>query len=209
MEVRVRERLIGALVLVALVVLLVPAILKGRAPETAAEPAAQTRRVEVPLASTAQAPDDEPALATVPELADAAPGMAPSLAEARAAAPDAAPVHAELPSEPAPREVSAAAPAPKAEKPKPKPESAPAPPPSPAATGWAVQVAAFSTRSKADQVVSELRKRRYSAFVLEYRASGKVLYRVRVGPEQDRARAEAIAARLSKDGYQPVVARHP
>jgi DedD protein len=72
-----------------------------------------------------------------------------------------------------------------------------------------VQVAAFSTRSKADQVVSELRKRRYSAFVLEYRASGKVLYRVRVGPEQDRARAEAIAARLSKDGYQPVVARHP
>lgn len=202
MEVRVRERLIGALVLVALVVLLVPAILKGRAPETAAEPAAQTRRVEVPLASTAQAPDDEPAPATVPELADAAPGMAPSLAEARAAAPDAAPVHAEPPSEPAPREVSAAAPAPKA-------ESAPAPPPSPAATGWAVQVAAFSTRSKADQVVSELRKRRYSAFVLEYRASGKVLYRVRVGPEQDRARAEAIAARLSKDGYQPVVARHP
>jgi DedD protein len=197
MEVRVRERLIGALVLVVLVVLLVPAILKGRAPVPASEPAAQTRRVEVPLASTALAPDDEPAPATVPELADTAPGMEPSLAEARASAPDAAPVDAEPPSEPAP----------KVEKPKPKSESAPPPPA--AVTGWAVQVAAFSTRSKADQVVADLRKRRYSAFVLEYRASGKVLYRVRVGPEQDRARAEAIAARLSKDGYQPVVARHP
>jgi DedD protein len=57
--------------------------------------------------------------------------------------------------------------------------------------------------------VAELQKRRYSAFILEYRASGQVLYRVRVGPEQDRARAEEIAARLAKDGFQPVVARHP
>ena len=39
--------------------------------------------------------------------------------------------------------------------------------------------------------------------------SGQVLYRVRVGPEQDRARAEEIAGRLAKDGFQPVVARHP
>ena len=39
--------------------------------------------------------------------------------------------------------------------------------------------------------------------------AGQVLYRVRVGPEQDRARAEEIAARLAKDGFQPVVARHP
>ena len=40
MEVRVRERLIGALVLVAIVVLFVPAILKGRDPAPAALPAA-------------------------------------------------------------------------------------------------------------------------------------------------------------------------
>ena len=45
--------------------------------------------------------------------------------------------------------------------------------------------------------------------MLEYRASGQVLYRVRVGPEQDRKRAEEIAARLAKDGFEPVVARHP
>ena len=84
--------------------------------------------------------------------------------------------------------------------------SAAAPKQSPA---WAVQLGAFSNRAKAEQLVAELRKRRYSAFVLEYRATGQVLYRVRVGPEQDRARAEEIAARLTKDGFQPVVARHP
>ena len=102
--------------------------------------------------------------------------------------------------------VAAPPPPPQEARPKPKASAAPV---APAGTAWAVQVAAFSTRSKAEQLVADLRKRRYAAFVLEYRASGKVLYRVRVGPEQDKARAAAIAERLAKDGYQPVVARHP
>ena len=72
-----------------------------------------------------------------------------------------------------------------------------------------MQLGAYSTRDKADRFVADLKQRGFSAFVLEYRASGKVLYRVRVGPEQDRSRADAIAARLAKEGYQPVVARHP
>ena len=57
--------------------------------------------------------------------------------------------------------------------------------------------------------MASLRQRGCRAFVLEYRAAGKVLYRVRVGPEQDRERALAIAERLRKDGFQPVVAPHP
>jgi DedD protein len=72
-----------------------------------------------------------------------------------------------------------------------------------------VQLGAFSNRAKAEELVAELKKRRYAAFILEYRATGQVLYRVRVGPEQERSRAEEIAARLAKDGFQPVVARHP
>ena len=49
MEVRVRERLVGALVLVAIVVLLVPAVLKGpeRAPEGPAGPENQSVVVEL------------------------------------------------------------------------------------------------------------------------------------------------------------------
>lgn len=209
MEVRVRERLIGALVLVAVVVLLVPAILKGPAPEPAAEQRmAQTRRVEVPLGATAQAPvaestvtDDPPTPAEVPA----------SLAEARTQVravpedPPAPPPAAAEPSRTPPPEPAPAAPTVAKE-----PRTRPTPTaPAEATAGWAVQVAAFSTRSKADQVVADLRKRGYAAFVFEYRASGKVLYRVRVGPEQERDRAGAIAARLAKDGYQPVVARHP
>jgi cell division septation protein DedD len=72
-----------------------------------------------------------------------------------------------------------------------------------------VQLGAFSSRSKAESLVAELRTRGYPAFVLEYRAGGKLLHRVRVGPEQDRARAAAVAERLRKDGFQPVVAPHP
>jgi DedD protein len=207
MEVRVRERLIGALVLVAIVVLIVPAILKGRSPAPA-EPSGQpTHRVEVPVIGHEPAPEEqvlvpEPALPgavtpagdapkPIPEPAASATDVKPAPAKAPETSPKAAPPPP--PDEPAVAKATAV-----------KPIPAP-----PVATAWAVQLGAFSNRAKAEQLVAELQKRRYSAFVLEYRASGQVLYRVRVGPEQDRARAEEIAARLAKDGFQPVVARHP
>jgi DedD protein len=198
MEVRVRERLIGALVLVAIVVLVVPAILKGpdRGP---APPAGQppTRQVEVLIGDETPPPPEQ---ILVPE---------PAL-------PEAAPVPKAVVPKPEPRPVER--PPPSAKPPPSEPRSVPAEKPavvkpapaaSTPASAWAVQLGAFSNREKAEHLVAELKKRRYAAFMLEYRASGQVLYRVRVGPEQDRARAEEIAARLTKDGFQPVVARHP
>lgn len=191
MEVRVRERLIGAVVLVAIVVLVVPAILTGRDPAPAEPPeSAPTRRVEVPIGNAAPKPEEQVLVPEPPRP------------------------------EPAPAAVTPAAPQPE---PRPDPgRAAPEPPPKPApvaaapaatatspAPAWAVQLGAFSNRAKAEQLVAELKKRRYAAFMLEYRASGQVLYRVRVGPEQDRARAQETADRLAKDGFQPVVARHP
>jgi len=193
MEVRARERLIGALVLVVIVVLLVPEILKGRAPEPPPPPAHPTRSIEVPIGSDTRA-NEEQELVPEPALPEAAPGR-------------------ESPS-PRPTPVPSAAPAKPLAAPPVAARKRPDPPPTPtrapaAATGWAVQLGAFSNRSKAEQLVSELKQRRYAAFLLEYRATGQVLYRVRVGPEQDRGRAEEIAARLAKDGFEPVVARHP
>jgi DedD protein len=189
MEVRVRERLIGALVLVAIVVLVVPAILKGREPAPAALPeSAPTRRVEVPIGNPVPVPEEQ---ILVPEPTPSNPAPAkppPPRPEPKAKAATAAPESTAAPPRPAP---------------------APAPVTAGTSSAWAVQLGAFSSRAKADQLVAELRKRRYAAFVLEYRASGQVLYRVRVGPEQDRKRAEEIAARLAKDGFQTVVARHP
>ncbi len=200
MEVRVRERLVGALVLVAIVVLFVPAILKGRDPAPAALPeAAPTRRVEVPIDSAAPVPEEqilvpEPALPETRHRRSPPPRPAP--------APDAGPAKPDADRRPRQR---------RSRRPRPgaagETQAAPAPPATTSA--WAVQLGAFSNQAKAEQLVAELRKRRYAAFVLEYRAGGQVLYRVRVGPEQDRARAVEIAARLAKDGFQPVVARHP
>lgn len=189
MEVHVRERLVGALVLVAVVVLLVPAILTGRGSGSSEPPAQPTRRVEVPLGD-AEPEQEEQVLVPEPVADEPAPGPAAvvqtPVADSPAREPQPAPARpAERTPEPPPPEAVAQAPA------------------------WAVQLGAFSNRGKAEQLVADLRKRRYAAFLLEYRASGQVLYRVRVGPEQDRARAEEIAARLAKDGFQPVVARHP
>ena len=195
MEVRVRERLVGALVLVAIVVLLVPAVLKGpdRASESPSGPA--TRSVEVRLDDTDQPAQDE---VLVPE--PAAPQPAPPPAD-RAPMPETVQPAAAGESAAAPRTAPAATTA--------RPQSPPAAGAAADTPAWAVQLGAFSTREKADRLVADLRKRGYAAFVLEYRASGKVLHRVRVGPEQDRARAVAIAGRLRKDGFQPVVAPHP
>jgi len=194
MEVRVRERLVGALVLVALVVLLVPAILTGRGSAPSEPPAQPTRRVEVPLGDAV--PEQEEQI-LVPEPAADVPVPGSPADSAVPAGP------VEQPQEEEPRAVAPRVHAP-------QPAADPPPPEVVAQTpAWAVQLGAFSNREKAERLVADLRKRRYAAFLLEYRASGQVLYRVRVGPEQDRARAEEIAARLAKDGFQPVVARHP
>ena len=195
MEVRVRERLVGALVLVAIVVLIVPAILTGRGGAPVEPPAGPTRRVEFDLEGDRQAPPEQ---VLVPEPVDEPPPPAPGPTAQPPRQAIEEPAKASIPQAPA----TAPKGAPAEQR---RPESVSQAP------AWAVQLGAFSNRAKAEQLVANLRKRGYAAFMLEYRASGQVLYRVRVGPEQDRARAEEIAARLAKekDGFQPVVARHP
>lgn len=198
MEVRVRERLVGALVLVAIVVLFVPAILTGRGSSPVEPPAQPTRRVEIPLADAGPVVEEQ---VLVPEPVAEAPAQ-PAVKPPTTTVPEPAPAKPE----PAATRLPPASVPPAAER-------APAPAQRPhadaQAPAWAVQLGAFSNRAKAEQLVADLKKRRYAAFMLEYRASGQVLYRVRVGPEQDRARAQEIASRLAKDGFQPVVARHP
>ena len=191
MEAPVRERLVGALVLVAIVVLLVPSILKGRDPAPQGTPEQPTRRVEVPVGLVEPPPQDD-VLVPEPEPPDA---------------PSPVIVAPPAPSVTKPMESPGRAPEKPLEDAKPSKAAVPSAPAE--APAWAVQLGAFSNRAKAEQLVAELRKRGYAAFVLEYRATGQALYRVRVGPEQDRERAAEIAARLAKDGFQPVVARHP
>ncbi|MGH8129556.1 MAG: SPOR domain-containing protein, partial [Steroidobacteraceae bacterium] len=163
-----RERLIGALVLVAIVVLLVPSVLTGPDRESDGAPGNATRRVEVKLGDEEPAPLDE---VLVPEPA---PPNAPAPVEKNARSQD--PAESDVATrqrqtENGPAHESSG-----------KAAVAATPAETPA---WAVQLGAFSNRDKAEQLVAELRRRGYAAFVLEYRATGQVLYRVRVGPEQD------------------------
>lgn len=196
METDVKERLVGAGILVLLAVLVVPALLSGPKPSVPAEPpaAASSRSIEIDLGDPRAG--DAAGIAAIDELA---PEPQPAaMREPPTGVPDsdASVVIADPARTAAPQPVQAAAPA--------VSEAV-----TPASAGWAVQVAALSNREAAMIRVAELAERGYSAFVLEYRAGERVLYRVRVGPEPVRERATALAARLKAEGFEGNVVSHP
>jgi DedD protein len=61
---------------------------------------------------------------------------------------------------------------------------------------WVVQVASVPSAAGAAELEGKLRAGGFPAFVEKADVNGKTTYRVRVGPELDRARAEQTAARL-------------
>lgn len=61
---------------------------------------------------------------------------------------------------------------------------------------WVVQVASLGSPEAAGELEAKLRKAGFSAFVEQAEVRGKLFYRVRVGPEVDRGGAERTAARL-------------
>jgi len=191
MDEALKARLIGATLLVALAVLLIPELLSGRkpvAPDVAqAEGVRGTRTFTIDLGggvpSTAS-PQPPPTLAPQP-VAGAAPAVAapatPTPARAAAAEPEPAPV---LQDELLP------------------PAAAPA---IPARGGWAVQVGAFGSADTANRLVKQLAAAGYQAFIAPVSRSGKALHRVRVGPEAERAGAEALVAGLKSRGLPATV----
>jgi len=203
MDESLKARLIGAAVLVAVAVLLIPELLSGRksAEPQPADPAEArgTRTFTIELnGGTAAGELQPPPVAEVPALAPAA------VAEQPAADPPAA-VPAEPAPEPvAPREPPVVAKAPPAVPIKPPVETAPAP-----ATvtrgGWAVQVGAFGSAAAAQRLVKDLQGAGYRAFVSPVTRSGKTLHRVRVGPEAGRDDANRLAERLKGRGLPTAV----
>jgi DedD protein len=71
-------------------------------------------------------------------------------------------------------------------------------PVTPALQSFALQVATFSTRDKADGFAATMRKYGHS-FVDDMSKEGKSSYRVRIGPDMDRARLEKLRDQLQKD----------
>jgi len=181
-EETLRKRLAGAIVLVVLAVIFVPAVLDGPdgpvttevglalpAPEQSGAATEQHRyTLEDPAAETpAGAASAEPERS----IARAAPSASPSAPQAAAPAPAA---------EPTPIEA------------------------------WAVQVGSFASRENAERLSDQLTAGGFAAFIVRVEEGGRVLFRVRVGPEQDRARAEVLAQRLAGEvEATPKVVQHP
>lgn len=77
-------------------------------------------------------------------------------------------------------------------------------------TVWAVQVGSFNKRSNALGLKDKLRKKKIHAFVERIMKNNKVIYRVRVGPEITRKKAEALKMKLKKElKLSGLVVKHP
>lgn len=75
---------------------------------------------------------------------------------------------------------------------------------------WVVQVGSFSNRANALALQKKLRKHKFPAFVEFVKNHNGSVYRVRVGPEAKRAKAEKVMhAILKKLEIKGVVLSHP
>ena len=206
MDRALKERIIGAAVLVVFAVLVVPVFLDG--PPESGEIVSE--RVPLP----GQAVQDESRTVVLERDRDE-----PVPTPAPAAEPDAESQQIKAQAEPA-----AASTQPEPE-PQAKPESKPEPRPSPSPattqqkevapaaespTGmWAVQLGSFGNQQNAERLAADLRKQGFAAFLSQLSTDSGQLHRVRIGPQKDRESAEAMAARLAKAGHKGQVVPHP
>ena len=190
MDPQLRQRLLGACVLVALAVLLIPVLLDGGYREPALN-----RRDLGPMPA-----DDFPVQA---------PGVSAEATKAIDAGLDATPSqlaegletgNAEAGGMPPTSSAPTAASEPKSTKPPRAAATAVQPPtsrnPAPEAR-WAVQIAAFSARDKAESLVKRLQSAGAKAYIVEAREASGTLFRVRAGPLPERSAALALRDRLA------------
>lgn len=206
MERALKERIIGAVVLVLFVVLVVPVFLDG--PPNDEEVVSE--RVLLPgqeEQKTQTVVLDRDRTEPVPNTpAEESPTPAP---EKRAPVRQSAPKVT-----PPPQETSTDDPQNEKKRAEDKPV-APSPvvketPPVASTTGmWAVQLGSFSNKDNAEKLAADLRRQGYAAFLSQLQTGDGALHRVRIGPQKDRESAEAMAGRLLKVGHEGQVVPHP
>jgi DedD protein len=215
MDRRVKERLVGASILVVLIVLIVPELLSGPAPVPATSrlpvrlpaSAPEPRNVIVDLGNgkaqaTAPASDSVagPAasapspVATVPSPAASAPNPVASAPSPAATVPPAGPAESST-GEPATAPAAL--------------ENAPARPTSLATAGkpaksghsWAVQLGSFASRENADKLAHQLKAQGFAVYISPSGSGASSRYRVRVGPMADHGAATQTVAKLKSAGH--------
>lgn len=213
MDRALKERIIGATVLVLFVVLVVPVFLDG--PNSNDEVISQN----VPLPG--QSGDENQTIVLNRDRDQPVPAAnnnRPAVTEEKEVEATPAPVQEDP--QPATEEAVENDPEPAAEKPvETKPETAEdtapaqaeaAAPVESSSTGmWAVQLGSFGDQDNADKLAADLRKQNFTAFLSKLSSSSGELHRVRIGPQKDRASAEAVAEQLLKAGHKGQVVPHP
>jgi DedD protein len=201
MQQRLKQRLVGAIVLVALAVIFIPMLLQGPVEREATSiPMEIPQRPVVavqPQPAAAPEPADTVANPFTPAtpVAPAAPVEPPPAAQRPA---DKRPAPATTPAPPASAPVAAGEPV----------QTQPQTPPDLAA--WAVQVGSFGTEANALALRDSLRAKGYRAYTEAIKSSGKTYYRVRVGPTIERAEAEKLQATLAgKESLKGLIVPHP
>ena len=199
MERALKERIIGAAILVLFVVLVVPIFLDGPPGENEivservllpGQEEQQTQTVVLERNRT------EPVPLTSSTTAAPEPETAQVAAPAAQKTQESTPV-ARKKSEPAPKVAVTAPPPVKS-------------PPVASTTGmWAVQLGSFSNKENAEKLAADLRKQGYAAFLSQLATDSGQLHRVRIGPQKDRESAEAMAKRLAQVGHKGQVVPHP
>jgi len=175
MDVLLKQRLVGAIVLVALGVIFIPMLLEGPnqtlVPEMDDIPTPETHAPELPLKPFP--PIGEPVQAERAVVTDATAEREPVAAQST--------------------------PAPAADAP-PKPVQAPVKTEQPAAAipgSWIVQVISLSNKANALALRDKLRKGGFSTQVEQVRVDGKTHYRVRVGPFLERVEADQVRKQIA------------
>lgn len=195
-----QNRLAGAIVLVAVGVIVLPALLDGdkkyNENEFAAIPIIPKPGDEedieaiVPIVSTTTTASSEGASEAM--LSEAITQQQNEQVETRPSTTTPAPSVVEpVKTEPKPE--------PKVEpKPQPKPEPKPEPKPQPQGKAFVVQVIALNNASKVEEIVAKLRLSGYQVYTVPAKPVNNKLTRIYVGPEASRQRLEAALPELNK-----------
>lgn len=209
MNIQLKQRLVGAIVLVALAVIFIPMLLPG-----GGDLSSGIDGSNIP-------PEPDYRFSPIPRVPDAPPmAAAPSLPvndKSLDAAMDAA-LHSKAVEQP---EKKPAKPAtakkvtvtPKViekttttKKSSPKPEKQK----SAKASGWVVQVGSFSSSKNAHALRDKLRKQGHATFVEAVKGKSGTAYRVRIGPEVSRKSAERLRQKLAEvAGLKGLVQAYP
>jgi len=201
MDRRVKERLVGATILVALIVLIVPELLSGphrfSSPPAVSLPA-PTRNVSVDLATSKATP--------APQAADLMPPTSeppPAAARLASSPPSVTTLGAQAAAGPG---LETRPPGAKSSLPGTAKSGMPSEAQStPARDSWSVQLGSFSSKANADKLVHQLKARGLPAYVISSGSGTAARFKVRMGPLADRAAAQREVDKLKGAGHAATV----